>query len=785
MSRRRRAATVVLPALILLAGIVAHLSLVAAGKRTERERLDRRAQQVAFSLQRRVRSYGDVLYSVKGLFRGSEHVTQREFHENLSSQHLFRRHPGVQVVGYAEWAAGAGVGRLAARVGREATASGLGYPGFAVRPVPTRSPQAPVTYIEPTAGNTAAFGFDFMSEPQRRTALLSTLESDKPEATAPVRLVQETEHQVGFLVMLGVKRLDGTPHGAAYAAFRMGDLVRGTSGLRRGDELEVYDRGADGADMAPLEELQPAFDSDGGRDAGGDDAPNGSRHVEIDVMGRCWTVYYAPAASLQTGVETTLEWLALVLAALLAAVCAWMLGSAQRTERRALALAERMTEHLRRSKTELARSNAELERFAYVASHDLREPLRMVTGYLQLLRRRYRGRLDDDGRRVHRLRRRRRHAHATADRRPARATRASAARAPLQPTSTSSAAWCVARPEPRRARSPRPGARVDRSGALPDRAGRRRGSSASCSRTCSATRSSSAPPTAPRDPRRRRATRRRVGSSRSPTTASASTPRHAERIFVHVPAPAHARRVPGHRHRPRHLQEGRRAPRRAHLGRERGGRRRALRLHAAGGDVRAGPRGARSRRGVRTRREAVTRAAAPAGITPRCPPAAASSRVRPASGLNTTSPATRTCVTHSSRASVKIAPRLASVRGVSSTAFSVCPRAAQQDEVGALARREVAARVAQAERVRAGRAWPGRADARARACGPGRGPSARGRRRAPSLSRLRPVPAPTSVPMPKRTPCRDVARHREDPGGQERVAGGAVRDRRAAASRGV
>ena len=237
-----------------------------------------------------------------------------------------------------------------------------------------------------------------MSEPQRRTALLSTLESDKPEATAPVRLVQETEHQVGFLVMLGVKRLDGTPHGAAYAAFRMGDLVRGTSGLRRGDELEVYDRGADGADMAPLEELRPAFDSDGGRDAGGDDAPNGSRHVEVDVMGRCWTVYYAPAAGLQTGVETTLEWLALVLAALLAAVCAWMLGSAQRTERRALALAERMTEHLRRSKTELARSNAELERFAYVASHDLREPLRTVTGFLGLLSRRHRDRLDDEGR---------------------------------------------------------------------------------------------------------------------------------------------------------------------------------------------------------------------------------------------------------------------------------------------------------------------------------------------------------------------------------------------------
>lgn len=80
----------------------------------------------------------------------------------------------------------------------------------------------------------------------------------------------------------------------------------------------------------------------------------------------------------------------LVLAGLgVVAALAWVMA-------RELAQARRTAATLSALNRDLERSNTDLEQFAYIASHDLKEPLRNIASYVQLLQRRYAGRLDGD-----------------------------------------------------------------------------------------------------------------------------------------------------------------------------------------------------------------------------------------------------------------------------------------------------------------------------------------------------------------------------------------------------
>jgi light-regulated signal transduction histidine kinase (bacteriophytochrome) len=70
----------------------------------------------------------------------------------------------------------------------------------------------------------------------------------------------------------------------------------------------------------------------------------------------------------------------------------------EQAEQKLKTLNEELERRVEKRTRDLQRSNQELEQFAYVASHDLKEPVRMVISYLQLIEKRYADKLDDQGR---------------------------------------------------------------------------------------------------------------------------------------------------------------------------------------------------------------------------------------------------------------------------------------------------------------------------------------------------------------------------------------------------
>jgi len=148
--------------------------------------------------------------------------------------------------------------------------------------------------------------------------------------------------------------------------------------------------------------------------SGGNGAGSLEREAALSQHGLDLVVKVRPKKEYLSGMGSLLPGVILVSGILVSALLALVGYFAEKAQRRArtaedanaslgLEIAERRRveeelqenyEVMERNARELKRSNSELEQFASVASHDLQEPLRVISGYLQLLSRRYAGKLD-------------------------------------------------------------------------------------------------------------------------------------------------------------------------------------------------------------------------------------------------------------------------------------------------------------------------------------------------------------------------------------------------------
>lgn len=292
-------------------------------------------------------------------------------------------------------------------------------PGFSVFPQHVNELKLPISYIVPVPGNAKAVGLDVAHESNRYAAAIKARDSGKSQITGPITLVQDQSKTPGFLfyapfyASFSMGKSEGktedktegksggtfdrappTFAGMVYAPFVVKKLMKGTlEKKKRQVGIEIKD-----GDQLLYTEHRPT-------ESDYDPQPQFKSEVELDLYGRTWTFNIWSTQTFRAATTDRQPLTILIGGLIIDGLLVLLFISISRASNRALTLANTMTgqleqksKMLRAHSQELKQSNKDLEQFAFIASHDLQEPLRKVASFCTLLDQQYADRLDDQGR---------------------------------------------------------------------------------------------------------------------------------------------------------------------------------------------------------------------------------------------------------------------------------------------------------------------------------------------------------------------------------------------------
>lgn len=350
-------------------------------------RFETRTIEISKAIRARMAEYEQVLWGGIGLFRASREVDRKEFKIYVDALRLQQNWPGIQGIGFSVPLT------PEQKMDHILSVRAEGFPTFTIRPEGEREAYTSIIFLEPFDWrNKRAFGFDMWSNDMRREAMSRAKDTGEASTSGIITLVQETSTDVqrGFLTYLPLYRqgmsidtVEGRRAafvGWVYAPFRMGDLMKGILGDGETNvEYEIFD-GTDLIKEALLYDSNKIFHAE---DATHENAS--SRTTTLNLQGRTWTIVYTAGGNYFTESERAQPTMVAVAGLVVNLLLFYIISSIAFMQRRAEILAKDMTEDARGARSELEaklveleQSNNDLQKFAYVASHDLKSPMRAV-----------------------------------------------------------------------------------------------------------------------------------------------------------------------------------------------------------------------------------------------------------------------------------------------------------------------------------------------------------------------------------------------------------------------